>query len=135
MKDANILSIPSMSGVSIEKTAMEGVFNVCCPSPPDTQKEAEEENVEWGYGAYDPKYVIIWGFHKVIWKKLESSCEYGNLPLIPMELLKYEEIGCGYPCKATLQVIEEDFSKLPPLVRQLLTYEQPTAINLSSSLL
>ena len=100
-----------------------------CPSPPDTQEEAEAENLEWGFGVYDPKYVIIWGFHKVIWKKLESFYEQGNLPLIPLELLKYEEIGCGYLCEATLQVTEEDFAKLHPLVRQLLAYEQPAVIN------
>lgn len=127
-QDLNILSSPSIPEVSIEKTAMEGVFNVSCPSPPATAKEAEEQNLGWGYGVYDPKYVIIFEFHKVIWKNIPIHLKYPH-PLIPLELLKYEEIGCGYLCEATLKVTEEDFGKLPPLIRQLLTYEQPTAIN------
>ena len=127
-QDLNILSSPSIPEVSIEKTAMEGVFKVECPSPPDTQEEAEEKNLGWGYGVYDPKYVIFWDLHRVIWEKLPSHSKFPH-PLIPLELIKYEEIGCGYLCEATLQVTEEDFGKLPPLVRQLLTYEQPTTIN------
>ena len=126
MKDPNTLSI---SGASLEKTALEGVFILECPTPPDTEWEAILENVDWGYGVYQPEYAILWRFHKVIWEHLESVTDTSHLPLVPVEDIDIEEIGSGYLCEATLQITEEDFRKLPPLVRQLLTYKQPTAIN------
>ena len=108
---------------------MEGVFILECPTPPDTKEEAILENVDWGYGVYKPECAILWSFHKVVWEHLEYLTDTSRLPLVPVEDIHIKEIGCGYLCEATLEVTEEEFGKLPPLVRQLLTYEQPTAIN------